>query len=234
MSMKEFDLVIIGGGPGGYVAAVRASQLGSEVALIEKGHLGGVCLNWRWIPTKSLLRNAEVVYLLWRGRAYGFNLENLSVDYSEAQQRSRSVVTRQSRRISLLMKNHHIAVFSGVGRIVNTHEVEIDPSGERLIARNITIATGAKPMHLPGHLFDGARIIDYRKALDLKEVLSSVVIDGAGPIGMEFATLWNRYGAKITVVEKMPHVLPHEDEDISIEAERQFRRVGMDVRPEAG
>jgi dihydrolipoamide dehydrogenase len=166
--------------------------------------------------------------LLSRGRAYGFNLENLSVDYSEAQQRSRSVVTRQSRRISLLMKNHHIAVFSGVGRIVNTHEVEIDPSGERLIARNITIATGAKPMHLPGHLFDGARI------MDLKEVLSSVVIDGAGPIGMEFATLWNRYGAKITVVEKMPHVLPHEDEDISIEAERQFRRVGMDVRPEAG
>jgi dihydrolipoamide dehydrogenase len=228
--MKEFDVIVIGGGPGGYVAAVRASQLGLKVALIEREHLGGVCLNWGCIPTKSLLRNAEVVHLLSKGKAFGFKFDNLSVDYGEAHKRSRSVVTRQTKRISILMKNYHVAMYDGTARLVNAHEVEIEPSGERLTAKDIIIATGAKPRHLPGYPFDGNRVIDYRAALDLREVPSSAVIVGAGPIGMEFATLWSRYGSKITVVEMMPHVLPNEDQDISVEAERQFRRVGIDVR----
>ncbi|MBN2033105.1 MAG: dihydrolipoyl dehydrogenase [Deltaproteobacteria bacterium] len=228
--MNDFDVVILGGGPGGYVAAVRASQLGLKVALIEKEHLGGVCLNWGCIPTKSLLRNAEVIHLLSKGKAFGFKFDNLSVDYGEAHKRSRSVATRQTRRIGILMKNHHIGVYNGVGRLVSAHEVEIKPSGEKLTAKNIIVATGAGPRHLPGYPFDGGRVINYRTALDLREVPSSAVIVGAGPIGMEFATLWSRYGSKITVVEMMPHVLPNEDQDISVEAERQFRRVGIDVK----
>jgi len=231
--MEEFDVVIIGGGPGGYVAAVRASQLGLKVALVEKEHLGGVCLNWGCIPTKSLLRNAEVIHLLSKGKAFGFKLDNLSVDYGEAHKRSRSVATRQTRRVSILMNNHHVGVYNGVGRLVSAHEVEIESSGQKLKAKSIIVATGARPKALPGYPFDGNRVINYRAALDLREVPSSAVILGAGPIGMEFATLWNRYGAKVTVVEMMPHVLPNEDQDISVEAERQFRRVGIEVRTAA-
>ena len=228
--MKEFDLIIIGGGPGGYVAAVRASQLGLKVALIEREHLGGVCLNWGCIPTKSLLRNAEVVHLLSKGRTFGFRFENLKVDFAEAHRRSRSVVSRQTKRIAFLMKNHGIAVYEGAAKLTSTQEVEIEPSGERLIARDIIIATGAKPNHLPGTPFDGNRVINYRSALDLKQVPSSAAIVGAGAIGMEFATLWSRYGSKITLIEMMPHVLPNEDEDVGVEAERQFKRVGIEIR----
>jgi dihydrolipoamide dehydrogenase len=228
--MNEFDVVIIGGGPGGYVAAVRASQLGLKVALVEKEHLGGVCLNWGCIPTKSLLRNAEVIHLLSKGKAFGFKFDNLFLDYGEAYKRSRSVATRQTKRISILMKNHQIAVYNGVGRLVSAQQVEIEPSGERLTAKNIIVATGARPRPLPGYPLDGSRVISYRAALDLREVPSSAVIVGAGPIGMEFATLWSRYGSKVTVVEVMPYVMPNEDQDLRVEVERQFRRVGIDVR----
>jgi len=150
--------------------------------------------------------------------------DNLSVDYGEAHKRSRSVVTRQTKRISILMKNHGIAVHEGVGRFTSARDVVIEPSGETLKAKHIILATGARPRPLPGIAFDGERVINYRAALDLKQVPSSAVIVGAGPIGMEFATLWSRYGSKVTVVEMMPHVLPNEDEDVSVEAERQFRR----------
>jgi dihydrolipoamide dehydrogenase len=228
--MNEFDVVIIGGGPGGYVAAVRASQLGLKVALIEREHLGGVCLNWGCIPTKCLLQNAEVIHLLSKGKSFGFKFDNLSVDYGEAHKRSRSVATRQTKRIGILMKNHHIAVYTGVGRLMSAKEVEIEPSGEKLMAKKIIVATGARPRSLPEYPFDGSTVLSYRAALQLREVPSSAVIIGAGPIGMEFATLWSRYGSKIAIVEMMPHVLPNEDQDISIEAERQFRRVGIDVR----
>jgi dihydrolipoamide dehydrogenase len=231
--MNEFDVIIIGGGPGGYVAAVRASQLGLKVALVEKEHLGGVCLNWGCIPTKSLLRNAEVIHLLSKGKAFGFKFENLSVDYAEAHKRSRSVATRQTKRISILMKNHHIVMYNGVGRLVSAQEVEIEPSGERLRAKNIIVATGAKPRPLPGIPFDGEKVINFRRALELTKVPQNVLIVGAGPIGMEFATLWSRYGAKVTVVEMMPHALPLEDEDISTEAERQFKRGGIKVMTSA-
>jgi dihydrolipoamide dehydrogenase len=228
--MNEFDVVVIGGGPGGYVAAVRASQLGLKVALVEKEHLGGVCLNWGCIPTKSLLRNAEVIHLLSKGKAFGFKFDNLSVNYAEAHKRSRSVAMRQTKRIGILMKNHQIAVYNGAGRLVSAQEVEIEPSDEKLRAKNIIVATGAKPRPLPGTFFDGERVINFRRALELTEVPQNLLIIGAGPIGMEFATLWSRYGAKVTVVERMPQALPLEDEDISTEAERQFKRVGIKVR----
>ena len=227
--MEEFDAVVIGGGPGGYVAAVRASQLGLKVALVEKEHLGGVCLNWGCIPTKALLQNAEVIHLLSRGKAFGFNYDNFSVDYAEAHRRSRSVVSRQTRRVGILLKNHGIAVHEGAGRLRNAREVVVEPSGETLKAGNIILATGARPRPLPGIPFDGERVINFRQALALTEVPQDILIVGAGPIGMEFATLWSRYGAKVTVVETMPHALPLEDEDVSIEAERQFKRVGIRI-----
>lgn len=227
--MNYFDLIVIGGGPGGYVAAARASQLGMKTALIEKEHLGGVCLNWGCIPTKALLQNAEVIHLLSQGRAFGFKFDNLSVDYREAHKRSRSVVIRQVKRIALLMKNLGVTIYEGTARLRNAEEVEIAPSGERLNAKNIIIATGAKPRQIPGVPFDGKNVITYREALDFIEAPSSAVIVGAGPIGMEFATLWSRYGSKVSVAEMMLQVLPWEDEEIGAEAERQFKRVGIRV-----
>jgi dihydrolipoamide dehydrogenase len=152
------------------------------------------------------------------------------VDYGVAHKRSRQVVTRQVRRVDFLMKNNNIAVYDGSARLRSANEVEIEHSGEVLRAQNIIVATGAGPREIPGVRFDGEKVIDFRKALDLTEVPSSVVVVGAGPIGMEFATLWSRYGSKVTVVELMPHALPLEDEDISTEAERQFKRVGITVK----
>lgn len=227
--MKEYDVIVLGGGPGGYVAAVRSSQLGLRTAVVEKESLGGVCLNWGCVPTKSLLQNAEVVHLLSRGRTFGFDLGHVSANYAEAHRRSRSVVTRQVRRIQLLMKNHSIAVYQGAGRVKGGNEIEIEPSGETLKASHIIIATGARPRDLPGSPFDDERIIHYRKAVDLHDVPSSAVIVGGGPIGMEFATLWRRYGGKVTVLEMLPRILPLEDEEVSAEAERHFKRSGIDV-----
>jgi dihydrolipoamide dehydrogenase len=228
--MNTFDVIVIGGGPGGYVAAIKTSQLGFKTALIEKQHLGGVCLNWGCIPTKTLLRNAEVIHLLNEGRTFGFEFDNLSVDYSAAHKRSRRVVSRQTKGIAFLMKKNNITVFDGTASLNNSSEVEIQPSGEVLQGKNIIIATGARPRQIPGVMFDGSKIINFRDALNLTEVPSSSVIVGAGPIGMEFATIWNQYGSNVTVLEMLPNVLPLEDEDISKEAEKQFKRAGINVR----
>jgi dihydrolipoamide dehydrogenase len=231
--IKDWDVVVIGGGPGGYVAAVRTSKLGLKTALVEKESLGGVCLNWGCIPTKCLLRNAEVIHLLSQGRAFGFKFDNLSVDYSEAQRRSRSVAVRQARRVQWLMKENNVTVYAGTATLRSNREVEVEPSGETLRAKHIIVATGSRPRRLPMTPFDDHKVITYRNALELTEVPSSVAIVGAGPIGMEFATLWSRYGAKVTVVEWMPRVLPLEDEEISAEVERQFKRVGIKVKTDA-
>jgi len=228
--MEPYDIVVIGGGPGGYTAAVRCAQLGMKTALVEKESLGGTCLNWGCIPTKSLLRNAEVVHLLSKGKTFGFAFDNLSVDYAVAHKRSRQVAQRQSRRLNVLMKNNGISVHQGTARLKTARQVLVEPSGDVISAEHIIIATGAKARSLPGTDFDGKRIINFRSALDLTTLLESAVIIGAGPIGMEFATIWNRYGAKVTVVEMMPHALPMEDEDICIEAEKQFRRNGIALK----
>jgi dihydrolipoamide dehydrogenase len=230
---QETEVLVIGGGPGGYVAAVRASQLGMNTALVEKEALGGTCLNWGCIPTKSLLRNAEVVHLLKRGRSYGFSFDNLTVDYAAAHKRSRSVVTRQTRRVAALMKKHGITVYEGTARFTDANTLKVEESGNVLQAKHIIIATGAKNRPLPGVAFDGDKIITFRKALEMTEVPKSTVIVGAGPIGMEFATVWSRYGTKVTVVEMMPHALPLEDEEISIEAEKQFKKAKITVITEA-
>ncbi len=227
--MDVYDVIVIGGGPGGYVAAIRAAQLGLKTALVEKESLGGTCLNWGCIPTKCLLQNAEVIHTLSRGKAFGFGFDNLAVDYGSAWKRSRRVVSRQTKGVQLLMEKNGVAVYAGAARLTGADALEIDPSGERLASRHIVVATGAKPRPLPGAAFDGGRVLDFRQALELTEVPASVVIVGAGPIGMEFATIWNRYGARVTVVEMLPRVLPLEDEDVCIEAERQFKRAGIRV-----
>ena len=228
--MSNFDVVVIGGGPGGYVAAIRAIQLGLKTAVVEKEHLGGVCLNWGCIPTKSLLRNAEVVHLLSQGRTFGFKFDNLTVDYSAAHKRSRKIVQRQTKGVSFLMKKNNIAVFEGSASLKSATEVEIQPSGETLTAKNIILATGARAQLIPGVEADGEKVITFRDALDLKEAPSSAIVVGAGPIGMEFATIWKRYGADVTVVEMLPHALPLEDEEISVEAEKQFKRAGIKIK----
>ncbi|MCG8337403.1 MAG: dihydrolipoyl dehydrogenase [Proteobacteria bacterium] len=222
--MNSYDVAIIGGGPGGYVAAVRCSQLGLRTALVEKEHLGGTCLNWGCIPTKSLLRNAEVVHMLSRGRTFGFSFDNLTVDYAAAHKRSRSVVKRQTRRVQILLKNCGIDVYEGKASLKSEREINIEPTGESIHTAHIIIATGSESRALPGVNFDHKQIINFRRALNLNKVPGSAAIIGAGPIGMEFATLWNRYGCKVTLVEMMPFVLPLEDEEISLEAQKQFKR----------
>ena len=228
--MDTYDVIIIGGGPGGYVAAARAAQLGMETALVEKEALGGTCLNWGCIPTKSLLRNAEVIHLLSRGRTFGFSFDNLLVDYAAAHKRSRQVVMRQNRRVKALMKNSGVTVYEGAARFAGPDTLMVAPSGVSLQARHIVIATGAASRELPGCACDGENIINYRNALELTEAPKSAVIVGAGPIGMEFATLWNRYGCHVTVVEFMAHALPFEDVEISMEAEKQFKRNGIALK----
>ncbi len=230
--MVMYDVMVIGGGPGGYVAAVRAAQLGMKTAVVEKEALGGTCLNWGCIPTKSLLRNAEVIHSLSQGRAFGFSFDNLKVDYAQAHKRSRQVVTRQNRRIQLLMKNSGVTVYEGTARFCGPDTITVAPSGTKLQGKHIIIATGATSRDLHLAPFDGNKIINFRNALELTEVPESVLVVGAGPIGMEFATIWNRYGCRVTVVELMPHALPFEDEEISIEAEKQFKRNGIDIRTE--
>ncbi|MGD8472912.1 MAG: dihydrolipoyl dehydrogenase [Anaerolineae bacterium] len=227
MANDSFDLVVIGGGPGGYVAAIRAAQLGLSVALVEKEHLGGVCVNWGCIPTKALLRNAEVISLLGEGRTFGFKLEGFQADYGAAVKRSRRVSDRLARGVAALMRENGIHVVEGVGHISAPDQVAVEPeSGDTLTlqARAIIVASGARARAIPGVEVDGQRIITARHALEMRELPESVVIVGAGPIGMEFAHLWATYGAQVTIVEMLPRVLPQEDEEVSQEIERAYKR----------
>ena len=227
--MTDFDVIVVGGGPGGYVAAVRASQMGLKTAVVEKEHIGGVCVNWGCIPTKALLRNAEVVHLASQGRTFGFDCQGLSVDYAVGQKRSRQVAVRQARRVEALLKSNKIEIIRGQARLVNVSEIELLETGQTLAAENIVLATGSKSRRIPGVDFDGQRVITYRQALELPRAPESALVIGAGPIGMEFATIWNRYGCKTTVVEMMPQALPLEDEDIGAEVARQFKRAGINI-----
>lgn len=223
----QFDVTVIGGGPGGYVAAIRASQLGLKVALVEKENLGGVCLNWGCIPTKALLRNAEVISLLDRGKEFGFSLQNLEVDYGAAVDRSRQVSQRLVKGVGTLMRKNNIEVFEGSGRLTTPRSVEVrtaDGDTHLIETRNVIIATGGQARTIPGVTPDGDRVLTYREAIVLRELPTSVVVVGAGPIGMEFAHIWRMYGAEVTVVEMLPRVLPLEDPEASRVVERAFKK----------
>ncbi len=231
MAAPTYDVVVIGGGPGGYVAAIRAAQLGLRTALVEKAHLGGVCLNWGCIPTKALLRNAELAHFLQhRAREFGFSFENLQMDYATAVKRSRRVVQRLVKGVGYLMKKNKIDVHTGTGRLRSPNEVEVTTeSGETtvLTTRNVILATGARPRTLPGVTVDGRRVLTYRQAIVQETLPQSAIIIGAGPIGVEFAYIWRAYGVEVTLVEMLPHLLPLEDEEVSTELERAFKRLGI-------
>ena len=227
--VQEYDLVVIGAGPGGYVAAIRAAQLGLKTAVVERDELGGVCLNWGCIPTKTLLRNAEVVSLAKKGQEFGIQFDNLTLDFSKGVDRSRSIVTRLTRGVAALLKKNKVERISGEGKLVDAHTVEVAPEGQRLSARNVIIATGARPRSVPSLPVDGDVVITSREALALRTLPESMVIVGGGPIGVEFACIYNAYGVKVTVVEMLPRVLPFEDEEISKELERALKRQGIDV-----
>jgi len=224
---QTFDVTIIGAGPGGYVAAIRAAQLGLKVALVEQEHLGGVCLNWGCIPTKALLRNAEIIGLLGRGKEFGFSLQGLEVDFGSAVARSRKVSRRLVKGIGSLMRKNGVEVVEGVGtlRSARTVDVSLNAGGSRAVTtRNVIVATGGSARSIPGIAPDGERVLTSREAIVLDQLPSSAVIVGAGPIGMEFAHIWRAYGAEVTVVEMLPRALPLEDEEVSKVVERAFKR----------
>ncbi len=227
MTEQPYDVVVIGGGPGGYVAAIRAAQLDLKVALVEQAEIGGVCLNWGCIPTKALLRNAEVISLLGQGREFGFSLDGFEADYGAAVDRSRKVSERLVKGVSVLMRENEVEVVEGRGvlKAADTVEVALNGGGTRtLTARNVILATGGRPRTIPGIEPDGDRVFTYREAIVLRELPASVVVVGAGPIGMEFAHVWQAYGAEVTVVEMLPRVVPLEDEEVSAVVARAFKR----------
>jgi len=227
MPESTYDVVVVGAGPGGYVAAIRAAQLGMKVALVEREHLGGVCLNWGCIPTKALLRNAEVARLLGAGKEFGFSVDGLTLDYSAAIDRSRKISARLVKGVETLLKGNHIDVIWGSGKLTSPTSVAVttkEGDTQTLTAKSIVIATGSHAQIIPGVTADGERVLTARHALERRELPKSAIIIGAGPIGMEFATVWRAYGTNVTVVEMLDRILPAEDEEASAELARQFRR----------
>ena len=225
--MDKYNVAIIGAGPGGYVAAIRAGQLGLKTVVIEREAPGGICLNWGCIPTKALLRNAEVLSLFKRGKEFGFTFDNFKADYAVAQARSRKVVERLVKGVEFLLKKNKVDYVQGTARLASPKRIELAPSGQTIEADNVIIATGARPRSIPGLDPDGKNVITYREAVALTEVPESVVIIGAGAIGVEFAYLWHTYGSKVTLVEALPRLVPTEDEEISAELERSFKKQGL-------
>ncbi|NWG08114.1 MAG: dihydrolipoyl dehydrogenase [Chloroflexi bacterium] len=231
---ENFDVVVIGAGPAGYVAAIRAAQLKQKVAIVDKQWLGGVCLNIGCIPSKSLLKNAEVAHTLReRGKDFGFSFDNLKLDYSVAFKRSRQNSDRLTKGVGFLMKKNGIAVFMGSALLTKPNALTVtDKDGKvtELSARNIVIATGASPAMLPGVTVDGKKIITYVEAIMSDKLPQSVVIVGGGSIGVEFATIWHSYGVDVTIVELLPRILPREDEEVSKELTREFTKRGIKVK----
>lgn len=227
----RYDIVVLGAGPGGYVAAIRAAQLGQKVAIIEKQYIGGVCLNVGCIPTKALLKNAELAHTLQhRAREFGFSFDNLKLDYGKAFMRSRQVSNRLVKGVDFLMRKNNIDVFEGAGKLIGPESLHIalNDGGEKSIsARNIIIATGARPRTLPGVEFDGERIISYVESITSDTLPEKVVIIGGGAIGMEFAYIWINYGVDVTILEMLPHLLPNEEPEISLVLEKAYKKLGV-------
>ena len=226
--MSNYDVIVIGAGPGGYVAAIRAAQLGLNTAIVEKEWLGGVCLNIGCIPSKSLLKNAEVAHTLReRGKEFGFKFDNLELDYGVAVKRSRQVSGRLTRGVGFLMKKNNIDVHMGTAKLTARDTVVVtDAEGKttELQTKNVIIATGASPFVLPGVKIDGEKVLTYREAILQEKLPQSAVIVGSGAIGVEFATVWNAYGVDVTIVEMLPRIVPLEDEEISAELAKAFAK----------
>ena len=236
---SNYDLVVIGSGPGGYVAAIRAGQLGLKTAILEPEALGGVCLNWGCIPSKALLKNAEIVSYFKRAEEFGLKMDNFSADFSVAIDRSRKVVDRNTKGVAFLLDKNKVDHIQGTGKIVGAGKVEVGPhgtvpGGSIIEAKNIIVATGARPRSIPPLPVDGDKIITSRESIVMKDLPSSIVIVGGGAIGVEFAYIYKMYGVQVTIVEMLPRLVPNEDEDISAQLERAFKRHRIDFLTSAG
>ena len=228
----NYDLIVIGSGPGGYVAAIRGAQLGFSVAVVERAELGGICLNWGCIPTKSLLKSAQVLEYAQHAEAYGIQIAGAEADFNAVIARSRGVADKMSKGIQYLFKKNNITVIAGTGKLAAGKQVEVtDAEGNKTLyeAKHIILATGARSRVLPAIPQDGKRVIGYREALTLDHRPESMLVVGSGAIGSELAWFYNAMGTKVTLVEFMPNILPVEDEEVSKQIGRSFKKAGINV-----
>jgi dihydrolipoamide dehydrogenase len=229
----QYDLIVLGSGPGGYVGAIRASQLGLKVAVVEKAELGGICLNWGCIPTKSLLKSASVFKYLQHANEYGIHIKGeAKPDFEAIVKRSRSIAEGMSKGIQFLFKKNKIEVINGFGKLIDNKTVEVkkeDGSSEKVSAKHILLATGARSRELPNLPQDGEKVIGYRKALTLEKQPKSMIVVGSGAIGSEFAYFYSSIGTKVTLVEYLPNIVPLEDEEVSKQLGRSLKKAGINV-----
>mgnify|MGYP001295074357 FL=1 len=229
--MKEYDIVIIGSGPGGYVTAIRASQLGLKTAIIEKESLGGVCLNWGCIPTKALLKSAQVFNYLKHANDYGLKITEFDKDFDAVVNRSRDVAKGMSKGVQFLMKKNKIEVFTGHGKVMEGKKVSVNFNNktEEIKGKNIIIATGARSRELPSMPQDGKKILGYREAMTLKKQPKKMIVVGSGAIGTEFAFFYNAMGTEVIIVEYLSRIVPLEDEEVSKQLEKSFKKSGIKI-----
>ncbi|MCL8009249.1 dihydrolipoyl dehydrogenase [Gelidibacter japonicus] len=225
--MSKYDIIVLGSGPGGYVTAIRASQLGFKTAIIEKESLGGVCLNWGCIPTKALLKSAEVFEYLKHAENYGLSVKEADKDFSAVVKRSRDVAGGMSKGVQFLLRKNKIDVIEGFGKLKPGKKVDVD--GKEYSADHIIIATGARSRELPSLKQDGKKVIGYREAMVLKEQPKKMIVVGSGAIGVEFAYFYNSMGTDVTIVEFLPNVVPVEDEEVSKQLEKSFKKSGIKI-----
>ena len=232
----QYDLIVLGSGPGGYVAAIRASQLGMKTAIVERENLGGICLNWGCIPTKALLRSAEIFHYMQHAKDYGLAAEKISADLEAVVKRSRGVAKQLNQGVTHLMKKNKITVHMGDGKLTGKGKLTVTKDGksEELTAKNILVATGARARDLPFAKADGKRIWTYRHAMTPPEMPSKLLVIGSGAIGIEFASFYNDMGADVTVVEMLDRIVPVEDKDVSTFLEKSLTKQGMKIMTGAG
>jgi dihydrolipoamide dehydrogenase len=228
--MADYDVVVLGAGPGGYVAAIRAAQLGLKTAIVEKDSVGGVCLNWGCIPSKSLLRNAEVLNLVNNAEEFGITFENLTYDFSKAISRSREVVDKLTSGVQYLLSKNQVELIEGTGKLAGPHEIEIMENSLKFTSENIIIATGARQKDIDSMPIDHQVVISSRDALNMSEIPDHITIIGAGATGVEFAHIYRSYGAKVTLVEMMDRIIPNEDSEISDLLRKSFAEREIDIK----
>ncbi|HEY1856163.1 dihydrolipoyl dehydrogenase [Acidocella sp.] len=229
---QKFDLIVVGGGPGGYVAAIRAAQLKLKVAVVEAKHLGGICLNWGCIPTKALLRSSEINHLLHNLGEFGFSADNVTFDLEKIVKRSRTVSKQLSSGVTHLLKKNKVSVFDGYGKLAGQGKLEVTKDGKpvaTLTAKNIILATGARPRQIPGIEVDGKLIWSYFEAMVPEKMPKSMLVIGSGAIGVEFASFYRNLGVEVTIVEMLDRILPVEDAEISALARKAFEKQGMKI-----
>lgn len=228
----SYDVIVVGSGPGGYVAAIRASQLGYKTAIVERESLGGICLNWGCIPTKALLKSAQVFEYITHAQDYGVSVSDAKADFNAMIKRSRGVADKMSKGIQYLMKKNKIEVLTGQGKLNKKKEVEVtgtDGKTTAYQAKHVILATGGRARELPNLPIDGKKVIGYREAMSLPAQPKSMIVVGSGAIGVEFAYYYNSIGTKVTIVEFMPRIVPVEDEDVSRELARQYKKKGITI-----